>query len=154
MNSFFLPRICQLKSTFYFHVLSSLLHTSRGKYTLGFITLMRWTTWYHFYNLKNVKNTHGGVLLSRFLHCTESISQQIEFVRTVSNRFMLCFLYSLPRIFLATFFYDGFAGISVAPKTSKSCKPKFPEKHTKMTASNLYTNRTLIFFQSSLQFLM
>ena len=22
-----------------------------------------WAIWYHFYNLKNVKNTHGGVLL-------------------------------------------------------------------------------------------
>ena len=25
--------------------------------------VMRCTIWYHFYNLKNVKNTHGGVLL-------------------------------------------------------------------------------------------
>ena len=24
---------------------------------------MRWAIWYHLYNLKNVKNTHGGVLL-------------------------------------------------------------------------------------------
>ena len=23
-----------------------------------------WTIWYHLYDLKNVKNTHGGVLLS------------------------------------------------------------------------------------------
>ena len=50
----------------------------------------RWAFWYHLYNLKNMKNTHGGVLLlaklqvknnfiksntapqvfSRFLHCT------------------------------------------------------------------------------------
>ena len=40
---------------------------------------MRCAIWYHFYNLKNVKNTHGGVLilvtlfhgcLSRFFNCT------------------------------------------------------------------------------------
>ena len=24
---------------------------------------MRWAIWYHLYNLKNVKNTHGGVLI-------------------------------------------------------------------------------------------
>ena len=24
---------------------------------------MRWGIWYHLYNLKNVKNTYGGVLL-------------------------------------------------------------------------------------------
>ena len=24
---------------------------------------MRYAIWYHLYNLKNVKNTHGGVLL-------------------------------------------------------------------------------------------
>ena len=24
---------------------------------------MRWAIWYHLYNLENVKNTHGGVLL-------------------------------------------------------------------------------------------
>ena len=39
--------------------------------------MVRCTIWYHLYNLKNVKNTHGGVLLliklqavSRFLNCT------------------------------------------------------------------------------------
>ena len=42
---------------------------------------MRYAIWYHLYNLKNVKNTHGGVLIlvkiktppwvfSRFLDCT------------------------------------------------------------------------------------
>ena len=34
---------------------------------------MRYAIWYHFYNLKNAKNTHGGVLflvkLQRFLNC-------------------------------------------------------------------------------------
>ena len=38
-------------------------------------TEMRCAIWYHLYNLKNVKNTHGGVTLlhacfSRFLNCT------------------------------------------------------------------------------------
>ena len=39
--------------------------------------VMRCAIWYHLYNLKNVKNTHGGMLLlllhgcfSRFLNCT------------------------------------------------------------------------------------
>ena len=27
------------------------------------IYMMRQAIWYHFYNLRNVKNTHGGVLL-------------------------------------------------------------------------------------------
>ena len=43
------------------------------------------TIWYHSYNLKNVKNTHGGVLLlvtllhgcfSRFLNCTHGIKSR------------------------------------------------------------------------------
>ena len=25
--------------------------------------MIRWAIWYHLYNLKNVKNTHGGVLI-------------------------------------------------------------------------------------------
>ena len=56
---------------------------------------MRYAIWYHLYNLKNVKNTHGGVLLlvklqaatllkvtllywcfSRFLNCTNGIISQ------------------------------------------------------------------------------
>ena len=38
---------------------------------------MHCAIWYHLYNLKNVKNTHGGVLIlvtkifSRFLNCTD-----------------------------------------------------------------------------------
>ena len=32
--------------------------------------VVRCAIWYHMYNLKNVKNTHGGVVLSRFLNCT------------------------------------------------------------------------------------
>ena len=34
--------------------------------------VVRYAIWYHLYNLKNVKNTHGGVLIlcfSRFLIC-------------------------------------------------------------------------------------
>ena len=27
------------------------------------VYVMRWAIWYHLYNLKNVKNTHGGVLI-------------------------------------------------------------------------------------------
>ena len=46
---------------------------------------MPYAIWYHLYNLKNVKNTHGGVLLlvtkvtllhgcfSRFLNCKNGI---------------------------------------------------------------------------------
>ena len=39
---------------------------------------MRYAIWLHLYNLKNVKNTHGGVLtllhgcFSRFLNCTNA----------------------------------------------------------------------------------
>ena len=29
-----------------------------------FINVMRYTIWYHLYNIKNIKNTHGGVVLS------------------------------------------------------------------------------------------
>ena len=29
--------------------------------------MMRWAIWYHLYNLKNEKNTHGGVLLLVFV---------------------------------------------------------------------------------------
>ena len=31
-------------------------------------SMMRYTIWYHLHNLKNVKNTHGGVLLLVKLH--------------------------------------------------------------------------------------
>ena len=46
---------------------------------------MRCAIWYHLYNLKNVKNTHGGVLLlvkllhgcfSRFLNSTNGIKSR------------------------------------------------------------------------------
>ena len=46
-----------------------------------FLYVMRCVIWYHLFNLKNLKNTHGGVLLfvvtllhgcfSRFLNCTD-----------------------------------------------------------------------------------
>ena len=51
--------------------------------------------WYHLYNLKNVKNTHGGVLLlvklkvtlicgcfSRFLNCTNGTKSRNVFAKS------------------------------------------------------------------------
>ena len=34
--------------------------------------VMRCAIWYHLYNLKNVKNTHGGVLILVKLHISKS----------------------------------------------------------------------------------
>ena len=42
----------------------SSLHLILGIYYFGFLGyVVRFAIWYHLYNLKNVKNTHGGVLL-------------------------------------------------------------------------------------------
>ena len=38
---------------------------------------MRCAIWYHLYNLKNVKNTHGGVLISVKLQGSSQIAQCI-----------------------------------------------------------------------------
>ena len=67
---------------------------------------MRWAIWYHLYNLKNVKNTHGGVLFlvlkvtllhgcfSRFLNCANdtkfrnsSLMMHIDIARIYPSNF-------------------------------------------------------------------
>ena len=67
--------------------------------SLKYIFVMRCAIWYHLYNLKNVKNTHGRVLLlvklqalllkvtliPRFLNCTNSST--LCNVSHLSNRF-------------------------------------------------------------------
>ena len=50
-------------------------HYRKIKWTLQLIYVVYCTIWYHLYNLKNVENTHGGVLIldgcfSCFLNCT------------------------------------------------------------------------------------
>ena len=67
--------------------------------------VMRCGIWYHFYNLQNVKNTHGGVLIlvklqglkltlphgcfSSFLNCTNDIKSRnashIQYKRILAN---------------------------------------------------------------------
>ena len=37
--------------------------------------VMRCTIWYHLYNLKNVKNTHGGVLILVKLQALDFMSR-------------------------------------------------------------------------------
>ena len=62
--------------------------------------------WYHLYNLKNVKNTYGGVLLfvtilhgcfSRFLNCTngtKSPNASHIFLKPIATAFPDCMLLS------------------------------------------------------------
>ena len=33
------------------------------KLNIQVLNVVRWAIWYHLYNLKNVKNTHGGLLI-------------------------------------------------------------------------------------------
>ena len=76
-----------------------------------FTHMMRCTIWYHLYNLKNAKNTHGGVLIlvtsrfqpatlrkltllhgcfSRFLNCTNGTkSRNASHIVTFSGSFWL-----------------------------------------------------------------
>ena len=60
--------------------------------------VVRCAIWYHLYNLKNVKNTHGGVLtlllgyFSRFLNCTNGTkSHNASHIRSKS---ILCCILS------------------------------------------------------------
>ena len=57
----------------------SVVNFSAGKCRLGsylvvsiFPFVMRCTIWYHLYNLKNVKNVHGGVLIISACNFTKS----------------------------------------------------------------------------------
>ena len=38
--------------------------------------IVRGTIWYHLYNLKNVENTHGGVLIASACNFTKSYSNK------------------------------------------------------------------------------
>ena len=49
--------------------------------------------WYHFYNLKHVKNTHGGMFLLLKLQAsvckfTKSVTSQISILRKTSHMYL------------------------------------------------------------------
>ena len=49
---------------------------------LNYITIVvRCAIWYHLYNLENVKNTHGGVLVLVKLQVSAQIAQRITIVK-------------------------------------------------------------------------
>ena len=57
---------------------------------------MRCAIWYHLYNLKNVKNTHGGVLIlvklqasAFFLSCFNFFQQESMSVNISSHHFAM-----------------------------------------------------------------
>ena len=63
------------------------------------VCVMRCAIWYHLCNLKNVKNTHGGVLkvallhgcFSRVLNCTNGAkSRKTSHIKSL-QRFLLCY---------------------------------------------------------------
>ena len=51
---------------------------------------MRCTIWYHLYNLKNVKNTYGGVLLLAKLQVSACNFTKSNTPRWVLSRFLNC----------------------------------------------------------------
>ena len=52
-----------LRTAFLIEHLRWLLLIEHLKWLLNSSSVMRCAVWYHLYNLKNMKNTHGGVLL-------------------------------------------------------------------------------------------
>ena len=54
------------------------------------IYVVRCTIWYHLYNLKNVKNTHGGVLILVKLHAKACNFTKINTSTWVFARFLNC----------------------------------------------------------------
>ena len=74
--------------------------------------------WYHFYNLENVKNTHGGVLLwvlkvtllhrwfSRFLNCTNGTKSHKASHLYVFFMAWVFLLYGLLILFLLFYFHN------------------------------------------------
>ena len=67
-------------SCYWFRTLRRFYYETKSIYQSPEFNVMRCAIWYNLHNLKNVKNTHGGVLIlvklqaksvfSRFLNCT------------------------------------------------------------------------------------
>ena len=64
---------------------------------------MRWAIWYHLYDLKNVKNTHGGVLI------WYQIAQRITFMNLENWLVYGIYEPALPKIFKSKLTFSEFS---------------------------------------------
>ena len=65
--------------------------------TKQYTIVMRCAIWYHLYNLKNVKNTYGGVLILVKLHAKPATLLKLTFFHRCFSHFLNCTIGTISR---------------------------------------------------------